>query len=114
MVLGDPEEKWPWLHIDADTCIDRGAFVPECPYDAIFPEEEAPFDFVTLPLTWIANTVKLLPDGQPFESEFDRQSVMVLNANRLEGGKVFDFARDFAPKYEFYLDGPGNGALDMD
>lgn len=42
MVLGKPEEQWPWLYIDPDTCIDCGACVPECPYEAIFPEEEVP------------------------------------------------------------------------
>ena len=25
MVLGHPEEQWPWLYIDPDTCIDCGA-----------------------------------------------------------------------------------------
>ena len=39
---------------------------------------------------------------------------MVLNAKRLEGGRVFGLARDFPPNYDFYLDGPGYDALDMD
>ena len=42
MVLGQPQEDWPWLYIDPDTCIDCGACIPECPYEAIFPEEEVP------------------------------------------------------------------------
>ncbi len=30
------------LHIDPDECIDCGACEPECPVDAIFPEEDLP------------------------------------------------------------------------
>ncbi len=69
---------------------------------------------MTRPRTWITNTVKLVPDGQPIEGEVDSQSVMLLNAKRLKGGEVFGLAGDFPPKYEFYLDGPGYDALDTD
>ena len=30
------------LYIDPDECIDCGACVPECPVEAIFPEDEVP------------------------------------------------------------------------
>ena len=30
------------LYIDPDECIDCGACVPECPVEAIFPEEDVP------------------------------------------------------------------------
>jgi ferredoxin len=39
---GDPQEKWPTFYIDPSTCIDCGACVPECPFHAIFPEDEVP------------------------------------------------------------------------
>src|SRR5512135_3644750 len=42
MVPGFPKDKWPWIYIDPDTCIDCGACIPECPYAAIFPEDEVP------------------------------------------------------------------------
>ena len=42
IVPGKPTDKWPWFYIDPDTCIDCGACVPECPYTAIFPEDEVP------------------------------------------------------------------------
>jgi ferredoxin len=32
------------LYIDPDECIDCGACVPECPVEAIFPEDELPDD----------------------------------------------------------------------
>src|SRR5574340_578148 len=42
MVPGFPKNEWPWIYIDPDTCIDCGACIPECPYAAIFPEDEVP------------------------------------------------------------------------
>src|SRR5512146_1361981 len=39
---GSPVEKWPTYYIDPATCIDCGACVPECPFAAIFPEDEVP------------------------------------------------------------------------
>jgi ferredoxin len=113
MVLGLPEEEWPWLYIDPDTCIDCGACVPECPYEAIFPEEEVPFDFEAAAGQWIVNTKELLPDGQPLEGEVDGHDVKVLNAKQLAGGEILDLTEDIEPNYEFYSGGPGYDALDM-
>lgn len=39
---GSPVEEWPTYYIDASTCIDCGACVPECPFHAIYPEDEVP------------------------------------------------------------------------
>jgi ferredoxin len=113
MVLGKPEEQWPWLYIDPDTCIDCGACIPECPYEAIFPEEEVPFDYEARAGQWICNTKELLPDGQPLEGQVDGHDVKVLNAKQLQGGEVLDFTEDIMPNYEFFTAGPGYDALDM-
>ncbi len=113
MVLGHPEEEWPWLYIDPDTCIDCGACVPECPYEAIFPEEEVPFEYEAPPGVWINDTKELLPDGQPFEGEIDGLEVKLLNAKQLEGGEVLDLTEDIPPNYDFFALGPGYDALDM-
>jgi ferredoxin len=113
MVLGHPEEEWPWLYIDPDTCIDCGACVPECPYEAIFPEEEVPFDHQALPGQWITDTKELLPDGQPFEGEVDGHPVKLLNAKQLEGGEVLDLTEDIPPNYLFFSEGPGYDAIEM-
>ncbi len=113
MVLGLPEEAWPWLYIDPDTCIDCGACVPECPYEAIFPEEEVPFDFEANSGQWIVNTKALLSDGQPLEGEVDGNDVKVLNAKQLAGGENLDLTEDIEPNYEFFSGGPGYDALDM-
>jgi ferredoxin len=37
--------EWPTYYIDSSTCIDCGACVPECPFHAIFPEDEVPGAF---------------------------------------------------------------------
>jgi ferredoxin len=113
MILGLPENEWPWLYIDPDTCIDCGACVPECPYEAIFPEEEVPFDFEVAAGVWITNTKDLLPDGQPHEGEVDGNDVKLLNAKQLAGGEVLDLTEDIVPNYDFFSEGPGYDALDM-
>jgi ferredoxin len=113
MVLGEPEEEWPWLYIDPDTCIDCGACVPECPYEAIFPEEEVPVEFQAEPGTWINNTKELLSDGQPFEGEIDGNLVKLKNAKQLAGGEQFDLTKDIMPNFDFYIDGPGYDAIEM-
>jgi len=112
MILGVPEQEWPWLYIDPDTCIDCGACVPECPYEAIFPEEEVPFDYVAGEGVWITNTKELLPDGQPFEGEIDGHEVKLLNAKQLAAGEEFDLTEDIPPNYDFFSEGPGYDALD--
>jgi ferredoxin len=114
MVLGHPEEEWPWLYIDPDTCIDCGACVPECPYEAIFPEEELPIEFVAESGIWINNTKDLLPDGQPLDGEIAGNEVKVKNAKELQGGETLDLTEDILPNYDFYAAGPGYRALDME
>ena len=42
---GDPAQGYPTFYIDPNTCIDCGACVRECPFHAIFPEEEVPAAF---------------------------------------------------------------------
>jgi len=110
MVLGFPEEEWPWLYIDPDTCIDCGACIPECPYEAIFPEEEVPFDFQGE--VWITNTKDLLPDGAPFEGEVDGHFVKLLNAKKLDGSEALDLTEDIPPNYDYFSEGPGYDHMD--
>jgi ferredoxin len=113
MVLGKPEEEWPLLYIDPDTCIDCGACVPECPYEAIFPEEEVPFDHVAKPGVWIAGTKAQIPDGVPLHGDVDGHEVHVMNAKQLQGGETLDLTEDIPANYEFFSVGPGYKALDM-
>jgi ferredoxin--NADP+ reductase len=36
------DAKWKHYFIDPDQCIDCGSCVAECPYDAIFADDEVP------------------------------------------------------------------------
>ena len=114
MVLGQPEEEWPWLYIDPDTCIDCGACVPECPYESIFPEEEVPVAYEAQPGQWVNNSKELMPDGQPFEGMIDGNPVKLLNAKQLEGGEILDLTEDIVPNYDFFSVGPGYDALNYE
>ena len=55
MVPGFPKEEWPWIYIDPETCIDCGACIPECPYAAIFPEDEVPAAYAAKGGEYISN-----------------------------------------------------------
>lgn len=116
MVLGKPEEEWPWLYIDPDTCIDCGACVPECPYEAIFPEEEIPVDFVVQDIhdggTWIAMKKEDMAGEQLKDATVGEHTVNVLNAVKIAPGTELDLSEDIEPNYDFYVDGPGYDALD--
>jgi ferredoxin len=111
MVLGFPEEQWPWLYIDPDTCIDCGACIPECPYEAIFPEEEVPMDYSGEGV-WITNTKDLLPDGAPFAGEVDGHKVTLMNARQLKADEVLDLSEDIPPNYDYFSEGPGYDNMD--
>ena len=116
MVLGKPETEWPWLYIDPDTCIDCGACVPECPYEAIFPEEEVPFDFEVQDIheggTWIAMKKEDMAGEQLAGAKVGDHEVNVLNAVKIAPGEVLDLTEDIEPNYDFFSEGPGYDALD--
>ncbi len=110
IVPGLPEEQWPWYMIDPNTCIDCGACSPECPYEAIFPEDEVPEAFTVKAGQWITNTRERLPDGQPLDDEVSGHPVKVLNAKQLQGGEMLNLREDIQPNYDFYKEGMGYAA----
>ena len=51
-------EKETMLYIDPEECIDCGACVPECPVEAIFPEDEVPEqweEYIEINYKWFEN-----------------------------------------------------------
>ncbi len=125
IIPGKPESEWPWLYIDPDTCIDCGACIPECPFEAIFTEEETPPDYVAKGGEYLA-----MPVGTPgfdtrFEGENEHGNPVVLEATRiLEEGEIVDLTVDINPNYDYFdcarpdgteaeKVGPGYEALDM-
>ncbi len=120
IIPGKPESKWPLFYIDPDTCIDCGACVPECPYEAIFAEDEIPTDYTAMGGEYLA-----MPEGTPgytevYEGENDQDEPVILKATRiLDEGEVVDLTGDAgwnaaqANADYFGDDAPGYDALDM-
>jgi ferredoxin len=113
IVPGKPESEWPWYYIDPDVCIDCGACVPECPYEAIFPEDEVPEAFEAQ-----GDEVLSMPVGtEGFTEVYDGENQfgepVHLEATRtLEAGEVVDLTKDIQPNFDYFIDGPGYSALD--
>jgi ferredoxin len=112
-VPGIPVDEWPWYYIDPDTCIDCGACVPECPFEAIFSEDETPADFKAE-----AGQIQSMPVGsvgfeQVYDGENERGEAVHLKATRvLEEGQVIDLTSDIQANYDFFQSGPGYEATD--
>jgi hypothetical protein len=68
--------------------------VPECPFEAIFPEEDVPTDY----------ELKAGQEYIPFATK-----VRVTAA----GGEVIDLTPSIQPNYDFFSSGPGYDALNM-
>lgn len=115
MVLGFPQEKWPWLYIDPDTCIDCGACIPACPFEAIFPEEEVPFDHQVQDLhgggTYVAHRKDVYADGTVLKDaqllSNQKHPVNVDNAKLIPAGTILDLTDDIPDNYDFFTEGPG-------
>ncbi|MCC6146770.1 MAG: 4Fe-4S binding protein [Anaerolineaceae bacterium] len=112
IVPGKPTDQWPWYYIDPDTCIDCGACIPECPFAAIFPEEEVPSAYKAKGGEYIS-----MPVGTPgFDTEYtgtnhDGETVVLTATRILAAGEVVDLTPDIAPNEAFYKEGPGYDAL---
>ena len=112
MVPGQPSDQWPWIYIDPETCIDCGACIPECPYEAIFTEEEVPTDMVPT----VEHEGRLLTsmpvgsDGYDDTIEVDGATIYV---KEHEAGTELDLTADIKPNYTFFEDGPGYDAAQL-
>jgi len=104
IVPGTPQEKSPWFYIDPDTCIDCGACVPECPYAAIFPEDEVPSAYTARGGEFIS---RVGLTGH-YEGENHAGEAVVLDSvKQLEAGEIVDLTEDIKPNYAYFEDGPG-------
>lgn len=113
IIVGKPEEQWPWYMIDPDTCIDCGACIPECPYEAIFPEDEVPTAYKAKGGEWLVDTKENLPDGAPLDGQVGTHHVTVMNARQMTAGEVIDLTPATPINAAFYKEGPGYKAKDM-
>ncbi len=115
IVPGKPMSEWPWYYIDPDTCIDCGACIPECPYDAIFTEEEVPSDYLAR-----GDEIQSMPVGtqgfdQPYDGENQLGAPVHLEGTRvMTEGETVDLTPDIQPNYDYFTEGMGYEALDQE
>jgi ferredoxin len=115
IVPGKPEGEWPWMYIDPDTCIDCGACIPECPYEAIFTEDETPADYTAkggerLSKPGDANFAPRATEH--YEGHDNKGTPVVLEETvLLAAGEVVNLREDIQPNYDFFKSGPGYSAI---
>ena len=108
IVPGQPVSEWPWMYIDPDTCIDCGACVPECPYEAIFMEDEVPDAYEAVGGEYFS---RLGLDGHYEGTDTHGDLVILDNVRQLEEGEIVDLTSDIQINYNFFDEGPGYNAL---
>jgi ferredoxin len=113
IVPGKPEVEWPWYYVDPDTCIDCGACIPECPYEAIFTEDEVPAAY-----TAKGGEILSMPAGKPgFDEVYGGTShhgepVHLEHTRTMQAGETVDLTPDIQPNYDYFQSGPGYSAMD--
>jgi ferredoxin len=96
---GTPVEQWPTYYIDPNTCIDCGACVPECPYHAIYPEDEVPANYQAKANEFI-NRAGLTGH---YENTNHRKEKIVLETTRaLAVGETIDLRDSVKLNRDFY------------
>ncbi|MGA2111185.1 MAG: ferredoxin family protein [Anaerolineales bacterium] len=107
IIAGKPQDQWPWYYIDPETCIDCGACVPECPFGAIFPEDEVPVGYQAKGGERVSR-----PEGSSvYEgNNHNGESVHIDHTVVLNPGQVVDLRPDSEPNYKFFKEGPGYSA----
>ncbi len=96
---GTPIEQWPTYYIDPATCIDCGACMPECPYSAIFHEDDVPAAYQAAGGEFL-NQVGLTGH---YEGTNHHGESIVLNSTRaLQPREVVDLSESIARNQLFY------------
>jgi ferredoxin len=111
IVPGQPSNEFPSVYIDPDTCIDCGACVPECPFNAIYPEDEVPSAY-TAKGGEVLNKIGFT--GHWEGSNHNGGQVLLETTKTLEAGETVDLTADIQPNYTFFKSGPGYSAKDND
>jgi NAD-dependent dihydropyrimidine dehydrogenase PreA subunit len=96
---GAPAEQWPTYYIDPQTCIDCGACILECPFSAIFPEDEVPTAYRAKGGEWI-NSPGL---SGHYQAVSHHGAVVALETTRnLAAGEVLDLTNSIQANQNFY------------
>lgn len=113
IVPGNPQDEYPGYYIDADTCIDCGACMAECPYEAIYADSDLPANLKAKP-----GQRQSKPVGTPgFTEEYkgedhDHQPVLLKATKTYSGGEILDLSSDLEMNADFFKNGPGYRALE--
>ncbi len=99
IVAGAPESSWPTYYIDAKTCIDCGACIPECPYSAIFPADEVPAAFTAKGGEFL-NQSGL--SGHYEAANHSGETVVLETTRTLAAGEVVDLRDSLRLNREFF------------
>ena len=96
---GASTEQWPTYYIDPSNCIDCGACVPECPFHAIYPEDEVPSAYTAIG----GELINQLGLNGHYESTNHRKESIVLETTRvLSQGETVDLRSSIKANYDFY------------
>lgn len=109
IVPGKPQAEWPLFYIDPDTCIDCGACIPECPWEAIFPEDEVP-SALTPKAGQLVSRVGLT--GHYEGTNHHGEAVVLDCVKELDPKTSEDLTVDIQSNYDYFKKGPGYSALD--
>jgi ferredoxin len=107
IIPGKPVEEWPIFYIDPDTCIDCGACVPECPYGAIFPEDEVPSGYTAKGGEYL-NRFGL--SGHYEGSNHHGGPVVLDSTKQLTAGEKVNLTPEIASNAAYFSSGPGYSA----
>ena len=96
---GAPMEQWPTYYIDPATCIDCGACIPECPFSAIFHEDEVPAAFQAVG----GEVINRAGLGGHYEAVGHHgQQVMLETTRLLSAGEVIDLREAVEANRSYY------------
>ena len=96
---GTSAEQWPTYYIEPGTCIDCGACIPECPYHAIYPEDEVPAAYQAKGGELI-NQVGL--KGHYENTNHRKENIVLETTRALAPGEMVDLRDSIKANYEFY------------
>lgn len=96
---GTSAEQWPTYYIEPGTCIDCGACIPECPYHAIYPEDEVPAAYQAKGGE-LVNQVGL--KGHYENTNHRKENIVLETTRALAPGEIVDLRDSIKANYEFY------------
>jgi ferredoxin len=108
IVPGKPTDQYPGFYIDPETCIDCDACVPECPWSAIYSEDDVPSAFKAK-----GGELLSMPKGTAGFTEVyngknhDGDAIHLEATRKLAAGEVIDLTPAKAANAAYFKDGPG-------